>query len=141
VKLRLPTSSLINHNMRLSGSNCSNLQVQAALTAVTDVIKESVWFIFVCCFFTVGSAEFLQLLFVIFVVDQLVVFRFVREECENNFENHWYSSLLILILQPLFVMMHLAQCKIQKIKKKRSDHHESGISLSKQTVTTIVKPC
>jgi len=39
VKLRLPTSSMIKRTMRLSGSNRSNLQVQAALIAVSDVIK------------------------------------------------------------------------------------------------------
>jgi len=38
VKLRLSTSSMIKRTMR-PGSNRSNLQVQAALTAVSDVIK------------------------------------------------------------------------------------------------------
>ena len=45
VKLILPTSSMIKRTMCLSGSNRSNLQVQAALTVVIDVIKEFVWFI------------------------------------------------------------------------------------------------
>ena len=67
VKLRLPTSSMTKRTMSLSGSYRSNLQVQGALTAVTDVIKESVWFILVYCFFTVGSEKFLQLSFAIFV--------------------------------------------------------------------------
>jgi len=58
VKLQLPTSSMIMRNMRLSGINRSNLQIQAALTAVTDVITESVWFIMVYCFLTVGSVKF-----------------------------------------------------------------------------------
>jgi len=49
---------MINKTMRLSGSNRSSLHVQAALTAVTDVRKESVWFIIVYCFFTVGSINF-----------------------------------------------------------------------------------
>jgi len=31
---------MINRTMCLSGSNRSNLQVQAALTAVTDIIKD-----------------------------------------------------------------------------------------------------
>jgi len=70
--------------MRLSSSNRSNLQVQAALTAVTDVIKESVWFIIVYCFFTAGSAKFLQLSFVIFVGEELTVFWFVRGGCEKT---------------------------------------------------------
>jgi len=43
--------------MCLSGSNHSNLHVQAALHAVTDVIKESDSFIIVYCFFTVGSVK------------------------------------------------------------------------------------
>jgi len=79
---------MIRRTMHLSGSNRSNLQVQAASTAVTDVIKESVWFIIVYCFFTVGDVKFLQLSYVIFVEQELTVFGFVREECENNFENH-----------------------------------------------------
>ena len=41
VKLRLPTSSMINWTIQLSSSNRSNLQAQATSTAVTDVIKES----------------------------------------------------------------------------------------------------
>jgi len=32
VKLQLPTSSMVKQNMRLSGRNHSNLQVQTALT-------------------------------------------------------------------------------------------------------------
>jgi len=40
VKLRLRTSSMINQTLCLSGNMHSNLQKQAALTAVTDVIKE-----------------------------------------------------------------------------------------------------
>jgi len=75
---------MIHRTMRLSGSNRSNLQVQAALTAITDVIKESVWFIFVYFFFI---AKFLQLSFVIFVKEELTVFGFVRGECEKNFKN------------------------------------------------------
>ena len=87
-KRRLPTSSVINQTVRLSGSNRSNLQVQAALTAIADVIKESVWFIFVCFSIIV---KFSQLSLVIFVGEELTVFGFVREECEKNFENHWSS--------------------------------------------------
>jgi len=90
-KLRLPTSSMINWTMRLSGRNRSNLLVQAALTAMTDFIKESIWFIFVYCFCRVDSVKFLQLSFVIFVGEELTVLGFVREECEKNFENHWFS--------------------------------------------------
>jgi len=71
--------------MRLSGSNRSNLQVQGALTAITDVIKESVWFIFVYLSFIV---KFSQLSLVVFVGEELTLFGFVREECEKNFENH-----------------------------------------------------
>jgi len=39
VKMQLPTSSMVKRNTRLSGSNHSNLQVQAALNAVSDVIN------------------------------------------------------------------------------------------------------
>jgi len=53
-----------------------------------DCCEESVWFITVYCFFTVGSVKFLQLLFVVFVGEELTVFRFAREECEKNFESH-----------------------------------------------------
>ena len=74
----------MNGIMRLSGSNRSNLQVQAALTAMTDVIKESVWFVFVYCFFIVGSVKILQWQFVIFVGEELTVFGFVREEYEKT---------------------------------------------------------
>ena len=49
VKLRLPTSSIINWAVLLSGTNRSNLQVQAASTAVSDVI--SVCLVQNCLFF------------------------------------------------------------------------------------------
>jgi len=39
------------------------MQVQAALTAVTDDIKETVWFIIIYCFLTVGSVKFCNYLF------------------------------------------------------------------------------
>jgi len=65
------------------------LHVQAALTALTDVMKDSVWFIIVYCFFTVGSVKYLRLSFVILLGEELTVFGFVREECEKNFKNHW----------------------------------------------------
>jgi len=84
VKLRLPTSSMTKRTMSLSGSNRSNLQVKAALTAVTDVIKEFVWFIIVHCLFTVGSGKFLHLSFAIFVGEDLTVIGFVWEECEKT---------------------------------------------------------
>jgi len=58
VKLRLPTSSMIKQTMHLSGSNRSNCQVQTVLNAVTDITKESVWFIIIYCFFTVGTVKF-----------------------------------------------------------------------------------
>jgi len=74
--------------MHLSGSNRSNCQAQAALNAVTNITKESVCFIIIYCFFTVGTVKFLQLSFVIFVGEELAEFGFVREECEKNFENH-----------------------------------------------------
>ena len=70
--------------MHLSASNHGNVQVQAALTAVTDIIKESVWFMIVYCLFTVGSAKFLKLSFVIFVEVELTELGFVREECEKK---------------------------------------------------------
>ena len=69
------------------------MQVQAASIAVTDVIKESVWFIIVYSFFTVGSVEFLQLSFMNFVGEELTVFGFLREECEKNFENYCAREL------------------------------------------------
>jgi len=52
------------------------------------MIQEFVWFIIVYCFFTVGSVKCLQLLFVIFVGEELTVLGFVREECEKNFKNY-----------------------------------------------------
>jgi len=52
---------MIKQTMHLSGSSRSNWQVQAALNAVTDITKESVWFIIIYCFFTVGTVKFLQL--------------------------------------------------------------------------------
>jgi len=79
----------------LSGSNRSNCQVQTVLNAVTDITKESVWFIIIYCFFTVGTVKFLQLSFVIFVGEELAEFGFVREECEKNFENHCSKSMLL----------------------------------------------
>jgi len=39
VKLRLPTSSMFELTMHLSGNNHSNLQVQATLTAMADIIR------------------------------------------------------------------------------------------------------
>jgi len=45
------------------------------------------------CFFTVGSENFLQLSFVIFVGEEFTVFGFVREECEKNYENHCFKLL------------------------------------------------
>jgi len=78
--------------MHLSGSNRSNCQVKAALNAVTDITKESVWFIIICCFFTVRTEKFLQLSFVIFVGEESAEFGFVREECEKNFENHCFKQ-------------------------------------------------
>jgi len=74
------------------------LQVQAALTAETVIINESVWFIDVYCFFTAGSVKFLQLSFVILVGEELAEFRFVREECEKNFENHWFRVYLLRLV-------------------------------------------
>jgi len=52
-------------------------------------MKDSVWFIIVYCFFTVGSVKYLRLSFVILLGEELTVFGFVREECEKNFKNHW----------------------------------------------------
>jgi len=60
VKLRLPTNSMIKQTMHLPGSNRSNCQKQAALNAVTDITKESVWFIIIYCFFTVDTVKVLQ---------------------------------------------------------------------------------
>jgi len=88
VKLLFPTSSMIMLTMHLSGSNRNNLQVQAALSAVTDITKGSVWIIIAYCFFAVGSVKILQLTFVIFVGEELAEIGFVRQECQNNFENH-----------------------------------------------------
>ena len=92
VKLRLPTSSMIKQTMHLSGSNRSNCQVQAALNAVTDITKESVWFIIIYCFFTVDTVKVLQYR-LWYLLEELAEFGFVREECEKNFENHWARRL------------------------------------------------
>jgi len=51
---------------------------------VTDIINESVWFVIICCFFTVGSAKFSQLPFVIFVGEELTEFGFVSEGCKKT---------------------------------------------------------
>jgi len=85
--------------MHLSGSNRSNCQVQAALNAVTDITKESVWFIIIYCFFTAGTVKFLQLSFVIFAGEELAELGFVREECEKNFENHWLRQFKHKLLE------------------------------------------
>jgi len=85
---------MIKWTIHLSGSNCRNLQVQAALIAVTDIMKESVWFIIDYFFFTVSSVKYLQLSFGIFVGEELIEFGFVREECEKNFENHWPMPIM-----------------------------------------------
>jgi len=102
LKLRLPISSMIKRTMHLSGSN-NNLQVQAALNAVTGIIKEAVWFITVYCCFTVGGVKLLQLSSVIFageeltklgfVREELTKLGFVREECAQNFENDCSKGL------------------------------------------------
>jgi len=83
----------------IEGPLCHNLQMQAS-AAVTDVTQGSVWFIIVCCFFTVGSVEVLQLSFVIFVGEELTVFGFAKEECEKNFDNHWSKPNLRKLKQP-----------------------------------------
>jgi len=67
---------MIKRTMHLPGSNHSNMLVQAALPAVTDIMKESVWFIIVYCCFIGGSAKFLQLSFVILVGEELTDFGF-----------------------------------------------------------------
>jgi len=74
---------MIKWIMHLSGRN-NNLQVQAALNAVTNITKEAVWFIIVYCCFTAGSAKLLQLSFVIFVGEELTEFGSVREEFEKK---------------------------------------------------------
>jgi len=51
---------------------------------VTDIIKESVWFVIICCFFTVGGAKFLQLSFVIFVGEELTEFGFVGRNVKKT---------------------------------------------------------
>jgi len=51
---------------------------QTALIAVTDVIKESVLFTVVCCFFAIGIVKFLQLSFLFFFGEELTAFEFVR---------------------------------------------------------------
>ena len=56
------THKQLHNDVGLDG-NAYVKQGQAALTAVTDVIKESVWFIIVYCFFTVGSVTYTQIYF------------------------------------------------------------------------------
>jgi len=56
------THKRLQYEVGLDGNVCSAHR-QAALTAVTDVIKESVCLIIVCCFFTVGSVKFWNYLF------------------------------------------------------------------------------
>jgi len=83
VKLRLPTSSMINQTMRPSGSSCSNLQVQATLS---DWCYKNVCLACNRLLFLHSSRkwEFLQLSIVIFVGEELTVIGFVREECEKT---------------------------------------------------------
>jgi len=58
---------------------------------VADVVKESVWFIIIYCFFTVGSVKFLQFIFFVIIVgEEVTVFEFVRGN-KKNFENHWLN--------------------------------------------------
>jgi len=52
-----------NYTRRLLEMRIYSTQTQTALTAVADVIKDSVWFIAVYCFFSVDSVKFLQLSF------------------------------------------------------------------------------
>jgi len=56
------TQKKLHNELGLNG-NVYSTQLQAALPAVIDVIKESVSFIIIICFFTVGSVIFLQLSF------------------------------------------------------------------------------
>jgi len=79
-KLQLPTSSVINQTVRLSGNNRSNLRVQAALTAIT-VCHIFVYFCFI--------VKFLQLSLVIFVGEESTVFGFEGRKVKKSFENHW----------------------------------------------------
>jgi len=55
----------------LKNGNVCSTPAQVALTAVTDVIKESVLFIFIYCFFKVGSVKFLQLSFCDFCLGEI----------------------------------------------------------------------
>ena len=80
------------HNEIGLDRNVCSAQGQAALNAVTDVTKESVWFIIVYCFFTVSSVKYLQLSFFVIVVgEEFALFGFVRGEYEKCFENQCTS--------------------------------------------------
>ena len=70
--------------MCLSGSNHSNLHVQAALPAVTDVTKESDSFIIVYCFFTVGSVNLFAIINCDLCWGGIDSVSFVKEECEKT---------------------------------------------------------
>ena len=66
------------HNEVGSDGNVYNTRRQAALTAVTDVIKDSVCFPNGYYFFSVGCKIFAIFFLVAFVGEELTVFGFVR---------------------------------------------------------------
>jgi len=59
------TLKKLHHQVGLDG-RVHSTQGHAALTAVTDIKKESVWFVIVYCFCTAGSVKFLRLSFLWF---------------------------------------------------------------------------
>jgi len=66
---------------------------------VTDVIKGSIWFTIVNCFFTLGSVKFLQLsFFVVFVGEKWTVVGFVRGEYDKIFEKQWFMQFILFSL-------------------------------------------
>jgi len=103
---------MVKWSKHLPSSNRSNLQVEAASTVVTDIIKESVLFIVVYCFFTVGSVKFLQLSFVTFFGEELTEFGFVREECQKTLR---ITGLDIYIFALFKVNCKVCLCAILQI--------------------------
>jgi len=81
------TNKKLQNDFGLDG-NVYSTQGQAALTAVTDVIR--VCLVHRCLFLLSRWCEiFAIIFFVIFVGEEFTVFGFVKEEYKKNFENHW----------------------------------------------------
>jgi len=82
------TTQKLHNEVGLDGIVYS-MQRQVALTGVTDVIKESVWFITVYCFFTVGRWDFCNYMFCDFCWGGIDSVWVCKGGTWKKFENHW----------------------------------------------------